>query len=81
MVECGMRPLDALVAATRTAADLLDILDETGTVEPGKAADLLIVEGDPLHDVRLLCDRERIAGVLRGGRWVRRSSALTAAKQ
>ena len=76
MVECGLSPQDALVAATRNAAELLDILAETGTVEPGKAADLLIVDGDLLGDVRVLCGPQRIAGVLRNGAWVRRSPAL-----
>ena len=76
MVECGMPPSDALVAAMRNAAELLDLLDETGTVAPGKAADLLIVDGDPLADVRLLCGPDHIAGVMRGGEWVRRAPAL-----
>ncbi len=44
----------------------------TGTVEPGKAADLLIADGDPLADVTLLAAPDRIAGVMKGGRWVRR---------
>ena len=52
MVEGGLSPADTIVAATRSAAELLDLLDVTGTVEPGKAADLLIVDGDPLADMR-----------------------------
>jgi imidazolonepropionase-like amidohydrolase len=71
MVECGMPLLDALVAATRNAADLLDVLDDTGTVEPGKSADLLIIDGDPLADVTLLSAPDRIAGVMKGGQWVK----------
>ncbi len=76
MVECGMSPGDALVAATHDAAELLGILDTTGTVEEGKLADLLVVEGDPLADVRLLCDRSQVPGVLARGRWVRRGPPL-----
>ncbi len=76
MVECGMAPADALVAATRSAAELLDLLDETGTIEPGKRADLVVVDGDPLADIRVLCRPEAIAGVLRGGRWAKRATAL-----
>jgi imidazolonepropionase-like amidohydrolase len=72
MVESGMSPHDALVATTRSAADLLDLLDVTGTVEPGKQADLLILDGDPLADIRVLTDRTRIAGILKGGAWVSR---------
>ena len=54
MVECGLSPADTIVAATRNAAELLDLLDVTGTVEPGKAADLLVVDGDPLGGHRIL---------------------------
>jgi imidazolonepropionase-like amidohydrolase len=76
MVECGMSPASVIVAATRSAAELLDLLEVTGTVEPGKTADLLIVDGDPLTDVRILGDRERIPGILKDGRWVRRARFL-----
>ena len=76
MVEGGMSPADAIVAATRSAAELLDLLEVTGTVEPGKAADLLIVDGDPLADIGILGDRDRLAGILKDGRWVRRARPL-----
>ena len=76
MVECGLSPADAIVAATRSAAELLDLLEATGTVEPGKAADLLIVDGDPLADIRILGDRDRLPGIMKEGRWVRRARAL-----
>jgi imidazolonepropionase-like amidohydrolase len=49
MAECGMSPTDALVATTRTAADLLGVSDTLGTIEPGKIADLVVVDGDPLE--------------------------------
>jgi imidazolonepropionase-like amidohydrolase len=49
MVACGMSPTEALVASTRTAADLLGVLDDRGTLEPGKRADLVLVDGDPLQ--------------------------------
>jgi imidazolonepropionase-like amidohydrolase len=44
-----MSPTEALVASTRTAADLLGVLDDRGTLEPGKRADLVLVDGDPLQ--------------------------------
>src|SRR3954471_14879168 len=46
----GMSPRDALIAATKGGPDLLGIANETGTLEPGKSADLIAVEGDPLVD-------------------------------
>jgi imidazolonepropionase-like amidohydrolase len=76
MVECGMSPAEAIVAATRSAADLLDLLEDAGTLEAGKRADLLVVDGDPLDDIRILGDPDRLVGVLQGGRWVRRAPSL-----
>jgi imidazolonepropionase-like amidohydrolase len=56
LVEAGMTPAQALVSATRHAADLLAVLEEGGTVEPGKWADLIAVRGNPLEDVEVLKD-------------------------
>jgi imidazolonepropionase-like amidohydrolase len=53
MVEGGMTPAQALVASTATAARLLAVEDDLGTVEPGKLADIVIVEGDPYDIVEL----------------------------
>jgi imidazolonepropionase-like amidohydrolase len=46
----GMTPRDALIAATKGGPDLLDLSSETGTLDPGKSADLIAVDGDPLTD-------------------------------
>jgi len=67
MVELGMAPGDAIVAATRNAADLLGLRD-VGQVRPGFVADLLVVEGDPLADIRAL---GRPALVIQSGKVVR----------
>jgi imidazolonepropionase-like amidohydrolase len=54
MVEAGMPPLEALRAATLNAADLLGQTDNLGALEPGKLADVVAVEGDPLQDIGAL---------------------------
>jgi imidazolonepropionase-like amidohydrolase len=56
MVEGGMTPMQAIVATTRSAAELMGLEGELGTLEPGKRADLVVVDGDPL-DVATLADR------------------------
>ena len=67
MVQSGMRPTEALVASTASAADLLGVGDQTGSLTVGKAADVILVEGDPLADVRVLQDPTRMKLVVRGG--------------
>jgi imidazolonepropionase-like amidohydrolase len=54
MVEAGMSPMEAIRAATLSAARLLGVEDRLGTVEPGKLADLIAVQGDPLADISRL---------------------------
>jgi imidazolonepropionase-like amidohydrolase len=61
------RRLPALVAATATAARALGLGDRIGTVQPGRLADLLVVDGDPLARRALLRDRTRIWLVLQLG--------------
>lgn len=56
MVEGGMTPMQAIEATTRSAAELMGLQDELGTLEAGKRADLVVVDGDPL-DVATLADR------------------------
>jgi imidazolonepropionase-like amidohydrolase len=67
MVRHGLSAHEALVAATATAADALGLADHVGTVEPGRLADLVIVDGDPLADPELLLAPERIWLVLQLG--------------
>jgi len=72
MVEHGgMSPMQAIVASTRSSAELLHLDTELGTLAPGKLADLLVVEGDPLADIRVLADGARLALVVKGGSAVR----------
>jgi imidazolonepropionase-like amidohydrolase len=67
LVKAGMTPLQALQAATGWAAECLGWARDIGTVEKGKLADLVVVAGDPLGDVSILQNPERIALVFKGG--------------
>jgi imidazolonepropionase-like amidohydrolase len=64
MVEWGMKPLDAIRAATISAADLLGWSEKVGALEKGHYADLIAVEGNPLADVKIL---ESVKFVMKGG--------------
>jgi imidazolonepropionase-like amidohydrolase len=68
MVQAGLSPLAVIQAATLNAADLLGWSDKVGTIEPGKWADLVAVDGDPLEDVRKL---EAVKFVMKGGEIVK----------
>jgi imidazolonepropionase-like amidohydrolase len=52
MVEAGMLPMEAIKAATTSAADLLGISDKTGSITVGKFADIIAIDGDPLQDIK-----------------------------
>jgi len=67
MVHHGLTAPEALVASTATAARALGLGDQVGTVEPGRLADLVVVDGDPLKRIGVLRDRERIWLVLQLG--------------
>lgn len=67
MVDAGMTPMQALISATKTASELLGVEDERGTIEAGKLADLVVVDGDPLDVTNL---QENITAVYKGGRLV-----------
>ena len=65
MVEAGMSGMDVIVAATVNAADLIDMSDTLGTIEAGKLADIIAVDGSPLADIAELLD---VGFVMKGGK-------------
>ena len=66
LVQAGLSPAEALASATSEAAAFLGLQDETGSVVPGKAADLVLLRGDPLADIR---NTRAIAAVVVRGRY------------
>jgi imidazolonepropionase-like amidohydrolase len=65
--QVGLHPLEVLHCATQTGAEIMGRGDEFGTLTPGKLADVLVVDGDVVADIRLLEDRSRFRAVLQGG--------------
>lgn len=63
----GFTPLETLRCATKTGAEIMGREKEFGTLEVGKLADVLVVDGDVLSDIRILEDRSRFVAVLQGG--------------
>lgn len=70
MVALGMSPMEAILTSTSAAARLIGLETQIGTVAPGKEADLLLVEGNPLRKIEVLRDRRRLIGVMQAGRFV-----------
>jgi imidazolonepropionase-like amidohydrolase len=67
MVRAGLAPMQAIVAGTGSAAECLAVEDRLGTLEAGKTADLLVVDADPLADIKVLQDRKNLALIMKEG--------------
>ena len=70
----GYTPLEAIRCATLWGAELMRMADRIGSVQAGKLADLVVVDGDPVRDIAVLQDRRRLS-VMKGGRFVTRMFA------
>jgi imidazolonepropionase-like amidohydrolase len=68
--QLDMSPMEAIMSATRVGAEALGMQDEIGTLSPGKTADLLMVDGDPIKDIAILRDKSAIKVVMRSGQVV-----------
>ena len=73
LVSAGILEWDVLTIATANPAKALGIIDEVGTVEPGKRADLVILTADPLLDIR---NTKATEAVIKGGLWYEPESLL-----
>ena len=67
----------SLVSATKTNAELIGMANDIGTLEPGKLADLIVVDGNPLENIAILQDEQNISMVMQSGRWVKGNSTGT----
>ena len=65
MVEAGMPPMEAIKAATTSAADLIGISNMVGSIEKGKLADIVAVDGDPLQDIKVM---QHMAFIMKDGK-------------
>jgi len=63
----GLTPLEVIKCATKTGAEIMGRGDEFGTLEAGKLADILVVDGDVIADISILEDRSRFVAVMQGG--------------
>ena len=73
LVGIGLSPMEAIVSATRIAAETLGLGTRLGTLESGKIADLIVVEGDPIKDIRLLQQKEKMVAVMKDGQFYKRT--------
>ncbi|MCM8807472.1 MAG: amidohydrolase family protein [Candidatus Omnitrophica bacterium] len=67
LVKCGVKPIDAIIFATKVNSEIFGIDDKVGTIEIGKKADLFIIKGDPLKNVNILLDNKNILLVMKDG--------------
>lgn len=68
-----MTPMEVLLSATKVNAELFRMQDRIGTVEPGKYADLIVVAGDPLRNLRLFQNPDNLRVIMKGGRLYKRT--------
>lgn len=69
LVRIGFTPMEAIVATTKTASEVLGLEKKIGTLEKGKLADLVIIDGDPLENIGVLQHKEKIMAIMKEGRF------------
>ena len=68
LAQAGIKPMDAILMATRNAADLIGAAQDIGSIAPGRYADIIAVKGDPITNIRAL---EKVSFVMKGGKVVK----------
>ena len=68
-----MGPMKAILCTTRDNAELMGLSDRVGTIEAGKCADFILVDGDPLKDVRIFQNREKILAIVQDGKFIKKT--------
>ena len=71
LVEAGINISDVIKIATKNGAEALDLMNQTGTIEPGKQADILILSANPVEDIE---NTKRIEAVISNGRIIENSN-------
>lgn len=69
LVKVGFTPMEAVIAATKTASEALGLGDKIGTLEKGKLADVVIIHEDPLENIGVLQHKEKIMAIMKEGRF------------
>jgi len=69
LVRVGFTPMEAIVATTKTASEVLGLEKKIGTLEKGKLADLVIIDGDPIENIGVLQHKEKIMAIMKEGRF------------
>jgi imidazolonepropionase-like amidohydrolase len=67
-----MKPMEVLLSATMVNAEIFRMADKIGSVEPGKYADLLVVDGNPLTNLRVFQNAANLLAIVKGGAFVKR---------
>ena len=68
LTHFGFTPTETLVAATRLGGEIMGMGDELGQIKPGYLADLLLVDGNPLEDIKRLQNQDALLAIMKDGR-------------
>jgi imidazolonepropionase-like amidohydrolase len=65
----GFSPMEAILAATKYGGQIMQMGDELGMIKPGYLADMLLVDGDPIANIRVLQDKSRLLAIMKDGQF------------